>query len=121
DVREVLDHAVAHGAQRDPLARAVARMRQQHLVAAGIDLRSAPVDQGPVAGVVGDVQPAALAGDAEGDHLEALAIDRGEDAAGGDARDAVLAAAAAEQEGDGGSHTQRIFTPAGPSETAGPW
>ena len=88
---------------------------QDECGASRVDGRQLPSGQGQRGGVVGGQNPPALGGDADGHHVETVAVDRGQHAAGRDARDRVLGAAAAEHDG----HPQTP-TLAHPSDSSGP-
>ncbi len=67
------------------------------------DLGQLASPQRPGDRVVVDQQPRPLPGDADGDDVVAVTVQRREHAGRGDARDAVLLGAAAEKDGDTGT------------------
>jgi hypothetical protein len=100
---------VQHGeddVQADPLAGAVQALQtaaarvadQRHRRAAG-DLRQLAVGDRQPQPRVGE-HPAAVAGDAHGDHVVPVAVQRREDGPGGDAGDGVFGAAPPEDDRD---------------------
>ena len=114
------------GRQRHQLA-AAPRIRGQGQLGAGFGghLRQLPVaDRQGIRVAVGE-HPRTFRGDADRDDLEALPVQIAQDAAGGDARDGVLVATPAEDDGDAhavpaGSHNlERLPVQRGPGWAAG--
>src|SRR5690606_25709675 len=86
----------------------VARLREEHAAAVVLDLAEHAVGDAPVLRVVRDLDPATRACDADGEHVVALAVDRAQHPAGGDARDGVLPRHSTEEDEDPRSGRSRV-------------